>query len=162
VIAEALPGWAMVAVMIAGLIVIQFFFYVIYVKHYKRVGPNEVLIVSGRPQRLADGRTVGFRIVPAGGTFVWPVLEQPERVSLEVRELNLGPAGRAQVKICRDPASVAAWAEHFLSKKPEEVVRLVAETLMARLRSGGTESDLSSELARMGMELVSFTPKGQV
>ena len=35
-----------------------------------KVGPDQVLIVSGRKVQLPAGRCVGFRLVKGGGTFV--------------------------------------------------------------------------------------------
>jgi len=57
---------------VAVVIVIIF---ITFLSRYTKVGPNQVLIVSGRKHRLEDGSTVGFRIVKGGGTFVMPVLK---------------------------------------------------------------------------------------
>ena len=58
-----------------------------------KVGPNEVLIVSGRKQKVrgADGKAMelGFRLVRGGGTFVWPVVEMAEVMSLELITLDV-------------------------------------------------------------------------
>ena len=43
--------------------------YIVF-SRYTKVGPNQVLIVSGNKHKLEDGTTVGFRIVKGGGTFV--------------------------------------------------------------------------------------------
>ena len=45
-------------------------FMVIALSRYVKVGPNQVLIVSGRKVQLPDGRCVGFRLVKGGGSFV--------------------------------------------------------------------------------------------
>src|ERR1039457_3674804 len=56
--------------------------------HYIKAGPNEVLVVSGRPHRYTDPdgtvQTRGFRIRKGGGTFVIPVIEKVDRLSLEL------------------------------------------------------------------------------
>ena len=62
-----------------GAVVFLFFvFFGLYAKRYVKVGPNEVLVISGRRRRIreADGTTttVGFRITKGGGAFVWPVV----------------------------------------------------------------------------------------
>jgi flotillin len=65
-----------VVVVIAALIVVV-------LKNYRKVGPNEVLIISGGKKRtvtMPDGskRQVGYRIRIGGGTFVKPFVEQAE------------------------------------------------------------------------------------
>ena len=56
---------------------VLFLFLMLYASRYIKVGPNQVLIVSGRRRtiREQDGsvKTVGFRVVKGGGAFVWPV-----------------------------------------------------------------------------------------
>ena len=56
-------GGIVVVVVVMTLVIMIF-------SRYTKVGPNQVLIVSGRKHRLEDGTTVGFRIVKGGGTFV--------------------------------------------------------------------------------------------
>jgi hypothetical protein len=54
------------------LVLAMIVFMVIALSRYMKVGPNQVLIVSGRKVHLPDGRCVGFRLVKGGGTFVFP------------------------------------------------------------------------------------------
>jgi hypothetical protein len=56
---------------------------------YAKVGPNQVLIVSGRKHHLPDGTSVGFRIVKGGGTFVFPIIEKLDVLSLEVLTIEM-------------------------------------------------------------------------
>ena len=67
----------------------------IWLSRYTKVGPNQVLIVSGRKVQLPDGRFIGFRIVKGGGTFVYPVIERVDVLSLEVMTIDM-PRSRAQ------------------------------------------------------------------
>ena len=53
------------------LVLAMIVFMVIALSRYMKVGPNQVLIVSGRKVHLPDGRCVGFRLVKGGGTFVF-------------------------------------------------------------------------------------------
>src|SRR3569833_4302548 len=50
-------------------------FIAIWASRYTKVGPNEVLVISGRKRRRTDPdgtqREVGFRIVKGGGVFVF-------------------------------------------------------------------------------------------
>jgi flotillin len=133
----------MLILALAGMVLVTVIFAAIWASRYVRVGPNRVLIVSGRQHLLPDGTRRGFRIVRSGGTFVFPVIEKAEALSLEVLTIEM-PKGRvrtaqgapvevdclAQVKIKGDEASILAAAEHFLSKSEGEVkniVRLVLE-----------------------------------
>lgn len=140
-----------VSIVLAVLFVVFLFVY-IWAKRYVKVGPNEVLVVSGRRKKMVDAdgmaRQVGFRMVQGGGTFVWPVLERYDILSLEL--LTLEPRcenvytvqgvpvtvnGVAQVKVKGDDISIATAAEQFLSKGREEIHRIALETLEGHLRA---------------------------
>jgi len=59
----------------------------IWASRYTKVGPDEVLVISGRKYLVKDPegklQTVGFRMVKGGGTFVWPVYEKCAVLSLK-------------------------------------------------------------------------------
>ncbi|HMP81695.1 MAG TPA: flotillin family protein, partial [Verrucomicrobiota bacterium] len=69
-----------------ALIVVIFVFGRIWASRYTKVGPNQVLVISGRKHRMVDPdgtqREIGFRVVKGGGVFVWPVFEKVDIVSL--------------------------------------------------------------------------------
>ncbi|HYF01248.1 MAG TPA: SPFH domain-containing protein [Planctomycetota bacterium] len=132
----------------AVLLVILFLWVLVYAARYVKVGPNEVLIVSGMQHRLADGRSVGFRIKKGGGTFVWPVLEKAETLSLElmtidvktpsVYSINGVPVrvdGVAQIKVKGEEVAIRTAAEQFLSKTPHEIMQIAHQTLEGHLRA---------------------------
>jgi flotillin len=115
-----------------------------------------VLIVSGQKRRLPDGSVIGFRIVKGGGTFVFPVIERADVLSLEVITADMprfraqSAGGRAveadcsaQVKINSDDASIIAAAEYFLSKSQTEIKNIVRPVL---------EKHLSSVLGSLSVE----------
>jgi flotillin len=121
-----------------GIVIVIFLFTAIWASRYTKVGPNQVLVISGmrRQYRDSDGRvqTCGYRIVKGGGTFVFPVVEKVDVLSLEpvtvefrFTEVSTGTrdrvsvGGLAQVKIKGDDLSIAQAAEHFLSKGPESI-----------------------------------------
>src|SRR5512134_3869834 len=83
-----MPSTVWLVALPLGLLFVLFVFAAIYASRYVKVGPNEVLIVSGRKRRMPDARgverIVGFRVVKGGGTFVFPVLEKAEVLSLEL------------------------------------------------------------------------------
>ncbi len=62
-------------------------------KQYKKVGPNEALIISGRKKTVTgpDGTKikVGFRYRLGGGTFVRPFLETVDTLPMEVVPLSI-------------------------------------------------------------------------
>src|SRR2546425_940299 len=77
---------------VAAMVLVLFVCAAIWASRYVKVGPNEVLIVSGRARQLADGTRLGFRIIKAGGTFVFPVIEKVDRLSLEVFAIEMPKA----------------------------------------------------------------------
>jgi flotillin len=121
-----------------------------YASRVKKVGPNEVLIISGRGEGRQELETVesNFRIVTGGRTFVWPVLERVDDLSLEVMTIDITTPdvptvqgvkvtvdGVAQVKIGSDEASIRTAAIQFLSKTQDEIEYVAHETLAGHLRA---------------------------
>lgn len=125
----------------------------VYSSRYKKVGPNEVLIISGRGTAVADPNTGKpyrrtFRVVRGGGTFIWPVLERTDHLSLELMTIEIVTPnvytmqgvpvtvdGVAQVKIGSDDVSIVTAAEQFLSKQTVEIQNVALQTLEGHLRA---------------------------
>src|SRR5437773_4866897 len=124
----------------------------VVLSRYTKVGPNEVLIVSGKKHRYADPdgtvQTLGFRIVKGGGTFIYPVLEKMDILSLELLTIDVQTPevytskgvpvkvdGVAQIKIKGDDISIATAAEQFLSKSTDEIKNVAMQTLEGHLRA---------------------------
>ncbi|WP_376790723.1 flotillin family protein [Thermoflexus sp.] len=118
---------------------------------YTKAGPNEVLVVSGRKRKVVDPdgrkRIVGYRLV-RGGTFVWPILERVQRLSLELLTIEIQTADAytaqgvrvavdavAQVKVKGDEASIAAAAEQFLSRSKDDIRRVALQVIEGHLRA---------------------------
>jgi flotillin len=78
---------------IAAFLFVFFMFVSIWASRYTKVGPNQVLVISGRRHRIVDPdgttREVGFRIVKGGGVFVWPVYEKVDILSLELLTIDV-------------------------------------------------------------------------
>ncbi len=144
----------MVSVLI-GLVVFVFIFFALaiaYASRVKKVGPNEVLVISGRGEGRRD-EEVGhmksnFRIVTGGRAFIWPVLERVDNLSLEILTIDITTPdvpssqgvpvtvdGVAQVKIGSDENSIRTAAIQFLSKSQEEIRHVAHETLAGHLRA---------------------------
>ncbi len=72
--------WLTVIGAVGAIFIVFFIFAGIWASRYTKVGPNQVLVISGRKRRFLDpdgtAREVGFRIVKGGGVFVWPVFEK--------------------------------------------------------------------------------------
>ena len=134
-------------------VALTFFFLLIAIaKRYKKVGPNEVMIISGRKHRLrnADGSVeeTGFRIRKGGGAFILPLLERVDLLSLEVMTLDFTTPevytkpgvpivvdGVAQVKVRGDEASVRTAGEQFLGKTSEQIKQVALQTVEGHLRA---------------------------
>ena len=119
---------------------------------YNKVGPNQVLVASGRKHRHVDPdgieRKRGFRIVKGGGTFVYPFVEKVDFLSLELLTIDVQTPevytskgvpvkvdGVAQIKIKGDDISIATAAEQFLSKSTDEIKSVAMQTLEGHLRA---------------------------
>ena len=94
VLAQAVVGgFGIAALAIVGVTVVAILFGMVWASRYTKVGPNEVLVVSGREYRVmaADGTPAvrGFRIVKGGGTFVLPVMEKVDILSLELLTIDV-------------------------------------------------------------------------
>ena len=143
-------GWIILAgIAIAVAIIVSI---AIILSRYTKVGPNEVLIISGRDHRYADPdgtvRKRGFRIVKGGGTFVYPVVEKIDVLSLELMTIDVQTPevytskgvpvkvdGVAQVKVKGDDISIATAAEQFLGKSTDEIRNVATQTLEGHLRA---------------------------
>lgn len=123
---------------------------VVYASRVKKVGPNQVLVISGRGEGRTELETVEsrFRIVTGGRAFVWPILERVDDLSLEimtihittpdvptVQGVNVTVDGVAQVKIGSDEDSIRTGAIQFLSKSENEIEHVAHETLAGHLRA---------------------------
>jgi flotillin len=142
----------LIVFVVAGLLVLLFVFMAIWASRYTKVGPNQVLVVSGRQYKQVDpdgnAHTRGFRIVKGGGTFVMPVVEKIDVLSLELLTIDVQTPevytskgvpvkvdGVAQIKVKGDDISIATAAEQFLSKGTEEIKNIAMQTLEGHLRA---------------------------
>src|SRR5579871_388513 len=143
-------GMVMVAILVISVVIIVGF--LVILGRYTKVGPNQVLVVSGRKHRVLepDGtRTVrGFRIVKGGGTFVLPVVEKVDILSLELLTIDVQTPevytskgvpvkvdGVAQIKVKGDDVSIRTSAEQFLGKSQDEIRNIATQTLEGHLRA---------------------------
>jgi len=136
----------------AGILFVVFTTAGFYASRYKKVGPNQVLIISGRRREMINPVTgnqerVGFRVVKGGGSFIIPVLERVDILSMEILTIEVEVRsvytvegvpvhvdGVAQIKIRGEDVSIYTAAEQFLSKGPDGIVYVAHETLAGHLR----------------------------
>ncbi len=123
-----------------------------YRKQFHKVGPNEVLIVSGGKKNfvtLPDGNKmeIGFRYRIGGGSFVNPVTESVSTMSIEVVPIHgkisdvLTKAGipihleyTAQVKIDTSDYALYLAITNFLSKGTSGILEVSQTILEGRIR----------------------------
>jgi flotillin len=147
---------------------------------YRKVAPNEALIVFG---------SGGTQVTVGGGRLVWPFIQNSRKLSLELMSFDVAPQQEyytkqgvavlveavAQIKVQNSPVSIRTAAEQFLSKTPGEregLIRLVMEghlrgiigqlnveqivkepeMVAERMRANSTD-----DLIKMGLEVISFT-----
>src|SRR5204863_6845640 len=127
-----------------ALLVIAF---AVWAHQYTKVGPNEVLIISGRRGGRKDGKR-GYRIVRGGGTFVRPFRERVQRLSLELLQFDVRTQetdtthgvpvqidGVCMVKVASTDEAIEAAAETFLSHGPDDIVRTAMQTVEGHMRT---------------------------
>jgi flotillin len=183
-----------VVMVIAGLALAFMLAIYAVARRYKKVGPNQVMIISGRKYKIKtpDGRTdeVGFRVRRGGGAFILPLVEKIDLLSLEIMTLDITTPevytrpgvpiivdGVAQVKVGGDEQSIRTAAEQFLGKTPEQIKDIAMQTVEGHLRAivgtmtiediyrnrdqfaSSVQEVAVSDLANMGIQIVSFTLK---
>src|ERR1041385_2526021 len=126
--------------------------FIAVMSRYTKVGPNEVLVASGMKHKYTDTdgvvRARGFRIKKGGGTFVIPIMEKVDILSLELMTIDVQTPevytskgvpvkvdGVAQVKVKGDDISIATAAEQFLSKDTNAIMNIAMQTMEGHLRA---------------------------
>jgi flotillin len=181
----ALAG-GVIALIIAGgvLLALAVIAFAIWAHQYTNVGPNEVLIISGRRGR----KVPGYRIVRGGGTYVRPFREKVQRLSLELMQFDVRSAetytmhgvpvqvdGVCMVKIDSSDEGISRASEQFLSRGREDIVRTAMQTVEGHMRAAigalsiediyrerqrlvaAVRTMAGPDLGRMGLEILSIT-----
>src|ERR1051326_3292270 len=175
--------WQTVAI-IAGLCVLATMILIsMLARLYRKVGPNEALLVYGR------GKTP--RVVKGAGSIIWPLVENCRLLSLELMSFDVAPQqdlytnqgvavtveAVAQIKVKSDETSILTAAEQFLTKDADEregLIRLVMEGHLRGIIGQLTveqivkepemvadrmRSTCADDMSKMGLEVISFTIK---
>src|SRR3954453_21161675 len=169
---------------VGGLVVIAF---AVWAHQFTKVGPNEVLIVSGGRRRGKAGAH-GYRIVRGGGTYVRPFRERVQRLSLELMQFEVKTAetytmhgvpvqidGVCMVRIDASEEGIEQAAQQFLSRGRDDIVRTAMQAVEGHMRAavGGLSIEdiyrerqrlvaavrelAEPDLERMGLQIVSLT-----
>src|SRR4051794_17279947 len=170
-----------VALIVAGsvLLALALIAFAVWAHQYIKVGPNEVLIISGRK---------GYRVVRGGGTYVRPLREKGQRLSPELMQFDVRSAetysmhgvpvqvdGVCMVKIDASDAGVEHAAQSFLSRGRDDIVRTAMQAVEGHLRAAvgslsiediyrerqklvaATRDLVEPDLGAMGLQVVSLT-----
>ncbi len=132
----------------AGIIFIVIAFIVLIMAlQYRKVGPNEALIISGGRKRTVTGpdgtpKKVGYRYRLGGGTFVWPFTERVDVLPMDIITLTirtpevlthggvpLMAEATGQVKVDSSDDGIRKAAEQFLGQG-KDGIRDVAMTVL--------------------------------
>ena len=132
--------------------VVVVLFVSLWLFNYRKVGPNQVLVVSGRTTTVeeADGRKrrVGYRLQVGGGTFVLPFVETLDVLPLEVFSLAvrcpevltaqgviISAEASGQVKAAGDEPLLHRAVENFLSRGSSGITAVAQEVLEGHMRA---------------------------
>ncbi len=139
-------------IIIGVIVVVLVLLGLILAAQYRKVGPNEALIIAGGRKRtitLPDGskRKVGYRYKLGGGTFVWPFIEKVYVLPLEVITLFIKTPevltnggipilaeASAQVKIDSTDMAIRLAAEQFLGSGKEGIRDVAMNVLEGKVR----------------------------
>lgn len=124
----------------------------VYITKYRTAGPDEALIVTGSylgsKNVHTDESGNRIKIIRGGGTFIFPVFQQANPLSLLSSKLDVTTPevyteqgvpimadGTAIIKIGGSISEIATAAEQFLGKKKEDRENEAKEVLEGHLRS---------------------------
>ena len=125
---------------------------IVLAKQYRKVGPNEVLIIAGGRKKTVIGPDgvkvkVGYRHRLGGGTFVLPFVETVYRLPMDVITLNIKTPevlthsgvpimaeATGQVKVDSSDSAIRLAAEQFLGLGKEGIRDVSMNVLEGHMR----------------------------
>jgi len=173
-------GAAGVIVIVIGLVIAAVLIVGLIASMFRKVGPNQALIVYGFG---------GTRVVIGNGKVVIPMLQQARELSLELMSFDVAPTQSlytsqgvavnveavSQIKVKSDEISIKTAAEQFLNKPPQEREALIRLVMEGHLRgivgqltveqivkepemvADRMRSNVAEDMSKMGLEVISFT-----
>jgi flotillin len=171
-----------ILIIVVGLVAVIFLLVVMSARLFRKVGPNEALIVYGLG---------GTKVVKGGGRIVWPMIQNSRGLSLELMSFDVAPTqdlyssqgvavnveAVAQIKVQSDPVSILTASEQFLNKGPEQREALIRLVMEGHLRgivgqltvehivkepemvADRMRANVADDMNKMGLEVISFTIK---
>jgi len=131
-------------------------------------GPNEVLVFSGRVNRLGSGKLKGYRSIKGGRGFRIPLIETVDRVDLTNMVIDVAVSnayskggiplkvhGVANVKVAGHEPYLGNAIERFLGRDRRSIIKVAKDTLEGNLR--GVLSQLTPE--QVNEDKISFAEK---
>jgi flotillin len=126
--------------------------FALWAANYRKVGPNQVLVISGRTSTVVepDGRKrkVGYRLQVGGGTFVLPFVETVQVLPLDVISVSIrcpevltaqgvmiSAEAFGQVKVSSDERLLHRAVENFLSRGTSGIAAVAQEVLEGHMRA---------------------------
>lgn len=161
-------------ILLAALFVIGVMFIVGLIRsHLYICRPNELLVVSGKQHRLANGEVSQTTVILAGTHLQMPFLQKVARMDLRVIPIELNVTkvlsnggipldihAIANVKISSDPRYVYNAVERFLGQPREAIWQTAKQTLEGSLRdviSQLTPEQVNQDRIEFAKELVEVT-----
>jgi len=144
----SLVSWLILA---GAVVVVLALLALVLAKQYRKVGPNEALVISGRKKTVTgpDGARakVGYRVRLGGGTFVMPFLESADVLPMDVIPLTIRTPevlthggvpiladASAQVKVDSADAAIRIAAEQFLGIGKDGIRDVATNVLEGKMR----------------------------
>jgi flotillin len=169
-----------ILIIVVGLVAVVLLLVLMSARLFKKVGPNEAMIVYG---------IGGTKVVKGGGRIVWPMIQQSRELSLELMSFDVAPTqdlyssqgvalnveAVAQIKVQSDPVSILTASEQFLNKSPEQREALIRLVMEGHLRgivgqltvenivkepemvADRMRANVADDMNKMGLEVISFT-----
>ncbi len=169
-----------ILIIVGIMVVVLLLLAAVIARLYRKVGPNEALIVYGFG---------GTKVVKGSGKVIWPMIQQSRELSLELMSFDVAPTqdlytnqgvavnveAVAQIKVKSDPVSILTASEQFLSMEYQAMQGLIRLVMEGHLRgivgqltienivkepemvADRMRANVAEDMAKMGLEVVSFT-----
>ena len=171
---EAIQAFLQVMAYGLGIALLLLVLWLVYRRRYRRIGPDEALIVFGRKAKKDRD---GFRVIVGGGTFVTPFIEEAATFPLHAMQLDvqlrgvlagdqrtpINVNGTATVKVPvttteREQGfpTVRLASSNFLGMSPDEIRDALTKVVSGHLRTivaGLSVVDLYTDQARFTEDL---------
>lgn len=173
-------GLTSILIVVGIMVAVVMLLATIIARLYRKVGPNEALIVYGFG---------GTKVVKGSGKVIWPMIQQSRGLSLELMSFDVAPTqdlytnqgvavnveAVAQIKVKSDPVSILTASEQFLSMNQEAMQGLIRLVMEGHLRgivgqltvegivkepemvADRMRGNVAEDMSKMGLEVVSFT-----